>query len=134
MTERPTGLARASGWQAGARRTLPIEPLKAWEVLLSPPALRAWLGAVPAVPLESGAEFTLPDGACCKITVFKPGSHMRMQWQPRGYTHPAILQVRVMPAGEKTVFAFHQENLPDEAARRECIAFYQNALDLLEKL
>jgi uncharacterized protein YndB with AHSA1/START domain len=132
--ERETGLTKDSGWQAGVRRTLPVKPDAAWDLLLSPDAVRIWLGAAPALPLTHGAEFELKDGTRCKITVLKPGSYIRMQWQPANYPKPAVLQVRVIPAASGTTFSFHQENLPDADARQQRIAFYENALEELGKM
>ena len=132
--ERETGLTKDSGWQAGVRRTLPVKPEAAWDFLLSPDAVRIWLGAAPTLPLAHGAEFKLKDGTRCKITILKPGSHIRMQWQPANYPKPAVLQVRVIPAASGTTFSFHQENLPDADARQQRIAFYENALEELGKM
>jgi activator of HSP90 ATPase len=134
VSKEAVGLTKGTGWQAGVRRTLPIRPENAWDFLLSPQAVRIWLGAAPKVKLAAGAEFRLTGDTRCKITVFRPGSHLRMQWQPADYSKPAVLQVRVIPADEKTAFSFHQENLPDAAARQQRIAFYQDVLAQLGKL
>ena len=42
------------------------------------------------------------------------------------------MQVRVIPRGEKTVVAFHQEHLPGPAEREQRKAHYLGALDELE--
>lgn len=130
--DRPIGLTRDSGWQAGVRRTLPVSPEKAWEFLLSPDSVRVWLGGIN--PLVPEAKFNLPDGTRCEITIFQPGSHLRMRWQPPDYAQPAILQVRLLPAGKNTIVAFHQEKLPDAAARQQRLAFYRTALARLVEL
>lgn len=129
MTDGQIGLTANGLWQAGVRRTLPVRPELAWDFLLKPDVLRIWLGDGVANKIAEGTEFQLQDGTRCCVTVFQSGSHLRLQWQPSGYAKPAILQVRVIPAGGRTTFAFHQENLPDEAARRERLDYYKDALD-----
>lgn len=132
VSDRPVGLTRDSGWQAGVRRTLSIPPEKAWDFLLSPESVCVWLGGKNS--LDAEANFNLPDGTRCEITVFQPASHLRMRWQPPDYAQPAILQVRLLPVGGKTVIAFHQEKLPDAAARKQRLAFYRTALARLAEL
>lgn len=132
VSDRPVGLTRDNGWQAGVRRTLPLSPEKAWDFLLSPDAVNIWLGG--RNPIAADGKFKLPDGTRCEITVFQPASHLRMRWQPPDYAQPAILQVRLLPAGKKTVLAFHQEKLPDAAARKQRLVFYRTALARLAEL
>ncbi len=116
------------------RKTLPIEPEKAWRFLLSNEIVRIWLGATPPMALQPGAPFTLPDGAQVAVTVLKPGSHLRLRYQPPSYPRAAIIQVRIIPSGENTVFAFHQEQLPDRQARQDRKYHFQQALDDFECL
>jgi hypothetical protein len=134
MTAETVGLTENSGWQVGVRKTLPINPAKAWEFLLSSEMVNLWLGVLPDVQFQRGARFHLEDGTDVKITVLKPNSHLRMRFQPVNYTQPTLIQVRVIPSGENTVFAFHQEQLPDREARQERKYYYQQVLDDLEKI
>ncbi|MDK2980660.1 MAG: hypothetical protein PWQ55_1007 [Chloroflexota bacterium] len=128
------GLTRDSGWQVGVRKTLPIDPEKAWRFLLSDEIVRIWLGAPPPMALQPGAAFSLPDGTQVAVTVLKPGSHLRLRFQPREYLRAAIIQVRIIPSGQNTVFAFHQEQLPDRFARQDRKYHFQQALDDFECL
>lgn len=133
--ERPVGLTRDTGYQIGVRRTLPITLADAWALLFSPEGLALWLGNGAALPWppDKGAQYRLPDGAQGEIRVFKPLSHIRITWQPEGWARASTIQVRVMPAnGDRAVIAFHQEHLPDGAAREARRAHFSAALDALE--
>lgn len=39
-----TGKTRDAGWQAGARRTFPLELAEAWDLLTAQPWLHRWSG------------------------------------------------------------------------------------------
>ncbi len=118
----------------GARRTFTVSPGDAWKTLLSEEGVSAWLGELPGFKLAQGAAYQLPDGTRGKVTVFTPGSHLRLTWQRAGYLRAAIMQVRVIPSGEKTTIAFHQEHLPDAAERAERGEYFRQALDRLAEL
>ncbi|MDQ2807503.1 MAG: SRPBCC domain-containing protein [Chloroflexota bacterium] len=128
------GQTRDVGFEIGARRTLPLAPDAAWRLLLSPAGLACWLGAGAALPLTPGTRYALADGAIGEVRVYQPGSHLRLTWQPPGWVRPSTVQVRVLPSGERTTIAFHQEHLPDAAARAARSAYYSAALDGLERL
>lgn len=108
VSDRPVGLTRDNGWQAGVRRTLPLSPEKAWDFLLSPDAVNIWLGG--RNPIAADGKFRLPDGTRCEITVFQPASHLRMRWQPPDYAQPAVLQVRLIPLVGKPSSLFIRKN------------------------
>ena len=110
------------------RRTLPVRPELAWDFLLKPDVLRIWLGDGAAIKMAEGTEFQLQNGTRCCVTVFQPGSHLRLQWQPSGYAKPAILQVRVIPPAAGQPSLSIRKYLPDETARRERLDFYKDAL------
>lgn len=129
MATKEVGLTQDSGWQVGVRKTLPIALKDAWDFLLSDNIVRLWLGAAQDVRFEQGAEFNLKDGTHIRITVVRPGSHLRLQFQPIDYSQPAIIQVRLIASGQSTVFAFHQERLPDWEARQARKYDFQQALD-----
>ncbi|MBN2412431.1 SRPBCC domain-containing protein [candidate division KSB1 bacterium] len=129
-----TGKTRDAVYQAGARRTMPLRLEKAWELITSQDAVKIWLGDSPDINFVTGATYHLPDDTTGQVRVFKPGSHLRMTWQPREWLKPSTLQVRVIPNGDKTVIAFHQENLPGPEKRRQGLAFFKTVLDRLERL
>ncbi|WP_420130410.1 SRPBCC family protein [Longimicrobium sp.] len=131
--KRALGQTAATGFEIGVRRTLQIPADDAWQLLMSPEGVGAWLGGK-GPRWEKGETYTLKDGSAGEVRVFKPGSHLRMTVQPEGWPRASTLQVRVMPSGEeKTVISFHQEHLPGAAEREERRKFFEAALDALQK-
>lgn len=130
--KRAVGQTADTGFQIGVQRTLPMSVEDAWELLTSPKGVRAWLGG--AVPKwEKGEKYALTDGSGGEVRVFKPGSHLRVTWQPEGWPRASTIQVRAMPRGEgKTVVSFHHEHLPGAAEREARRSFYEAALDALQ--
>jgi uncharacterized protein YndB with AHSA1/START domain len=124
---RPAGQTRDAGWEIGARRTLPVEAEQLWALLVAPEGRRLWLGETPGLELAQGAAYRLDDGTSGRVTVFKPGSHMRLTWHPPGWPRPSIIQVRALPSKAGAVLAFHQEHLPGPG-EREATAIVNTAL------
>ncbi len=116
-SERPVGLTRDVGYQIGARRTLPIALEAAWALLFSDAGLRLWLGEDSGFTFAKGEPYALPDGTVGEGRVYNRYSHVRFTWQPPGWERASTIQVRLIPNKGRTVFAFHQEHLPDSAAR-----------------
>lgn len=133
-TSRGIGQTRDTGFQVGVRRTLPIPPNDAWRLLTSQAGAQLWLGAVPVPELTQGLHYRLEDGTSGEITVFEPGSHLRLTWQRPGWVRPSIVQLRVLPSGQRATIAFHQEHLPGLAEREERRAFYTSVLDQLRRI
>lgn len=131
--ERPVGLTRDVGFQIGARRTMPIGLEDAWRLLTSPEGLRIWLGDAADVDLAPGTTYQIADGTSGTVRVFVPNSHLRITWHPPGWPRPSTIQVRVMPSGERTAIAFHQEHLPGARERAERRDHFSAALDALER-
>jgi uncharacterized protein YndB with AHSA1/START domain len=131
---RPTGLTRQAGWEIGVRRTLPMPLEPMWELITGPAGLRLWLGEAPGLAIAPGSTYLLADGTHGALTVVKPFSHLRLTWQPADWPRASIIQLRVLPGGERSVVSFHQEQLPDEAARAARRASFSAALDQLEQL
>jgi hypothetical protein len=130
--KRPIGLTRNTGWQIGARRTHAISSIKLWEHLLSPEGQRIWLGEVGALDFTSGGEYHLSDGTRGKLTTLRDRSHFRLTWQPSGWTQPSVLQIRVVPKGDRSVLALHQEHLPDQQVRQDRREAFLRILDDFE--
>ena len=76
----------------------------------------------------------MEDNTSVKITVLKPNSHVRLSFHAPGYEWPSIIQVRTIPSGENTIFAFHQEQLPDWEARQDRKYYFQQVLEDFESL
>ena len=132
--ERPTGLTEDTGWQVGARQTMSIPLERAWRLLTSPPGVQAWLGEAINMDWNLGASYRLSDGSTGEICIFKPKSHLRLTWHPPGWPRPSTIQVRVIPSGDRTVVAFHQEHIPDQASRAARKLHFQAALAAITKL
>jgi uncharacterized protein YndB with AHSA1/START domain len=131
--KRAVGQTAAAGFNVGAQRTLPIPADEAWELLLSPDGVHTWLGGA-GPRWEKGETYALKDGSGGEVRVFKPGSHLRMTWQPQGWPRASLIQVRVMPKGEdRSIISFHQEHLPGAAEREERRRFFDAALDALQQ-
>jgi uncharacterized protein YndB with AHSA1/START domain len=122
----------AGGFQIGARRVFPLSKDDAWDFLLSPEAMKIWLGK--ALALDGARSYKVKKGLAAEMRVFKPGSHLRMAWHPDKWISPSLLQVRVVASGKKTALSFHHEGLPSETAREEMKAHWTTILDKLEKL
>jgi uncharacterized protein YndB with AHSA1/START domain len=120
-------------FQVGVRRTLPMAHDAAWRLVTSAEGVRAWLGDAPGLAVEKGAKYTASDGAAGEVRVASPGSHLRVTWQPPGWARASTIQVRVIPAGERTTLSFHQERLPGAAEREERRRHFEAALDALQR-
>lgn len=124
----PTGLTQNSGYQVGARKTIDVPPEKAWDYLLSPMGLNSWLGTV-AGELQEHEPFETKEGGKGLITIFKPGSHLRMKWQPPDWNHDSLLQLRMIPNMGRTTISFHQERMLDKAQRDEMKVHWNEVLE-----
>ncbi len=131
---RPVGLTQNAGYEIGARKTLPIPLEDAWQRITSPQGLALWLGEGADLTLAKGETCRLADGTQVAVRVFTPLSHVRLAWQPPGWERPSVIQARVIPRGEKTVIAFHQEHLPGPREREIRRAHFQAALSALENM
>ena len=114
-----TGQTRSVGFEFGLRKTFSIDLRDAWQFLTSPEGIKMWLGDVHDFRLEKGHTYQSTDGASGEVRVVNPEVNIRLTWQPGGWPKPSTIQVRVIPAGNKTTIGFHQENLPDAKARED---------------
>jgi uncharacterized protein YndB with AHSA1/START domain len=131
---RAVGQTADVGFNVGAQRRLAITPDEAWRLVTSAKGVRAWLGDARGFAAEKGAEYTTADGASGVVRVARPGSHLRLTWQPPGWVRASTIQVRVMAQGEKTTISLHQEHLPGAAEREEARRRFKAALDALQRL
>lgn len=106
-----TGRTQDAGWQVGARRTLPLEPARAWELLTSP----AWL------PRWAGVDALDPDDPA--VRSLTPGVVVRVR------TARSLVQLRLLRAATGTTVAFHEEHLADQAERTGRRAAWAALLD-----
>ena len=117
---RPVGATADGGFQIGVSRTFGISAAKLWDFLVSP------RGAA----LISGDG---PDAAETEPTTLRPYSHIRMRWRLPLWKGYSILQVRVAGGkdAESATITFHQEKLPDAAAREDMRRRWSEVLDAL---
>lgn len=128
------GRTRDTGYQIGARKSLPMDHREAWQHITSREGARLWLGDIPGFVFAKGATFRLANGTTGVIRVLQPESHLRLTWQPPGWERPSVIQVRVLPKGEETVVAFHQEHLPGPAERDARAKRFATALEGLARM
>lgn len=129
---REVGKTADVGYQIGVRRTLPCGEEVLWSLIVSPAGMAIWLGG--AIDLAEGATYTLADGTRGQVRVYKPWSHIRLTWHPPGWTRPSTVQVRVGAASRGTTISFHQEHLPDSAARTAMKAHWEGVIEELSRI
>lgn len=127
------GRTRDTGYQIGVRRTFPISLEDAWRHLTSPDGVQRWLGLDDSFEWLEGSAYELGDGTTGELRVFKPLSHIRITWHPPGWPRASTIQIRIIPKGEKSVIAFHQEHLPGPEAREQRRMFFTGVLDDLAR-
>lgn len=131
----PVGKTAAAGFQVGVRRTFPLSPQEAWDLLASSEGMKYWIGVVDGLELLPGQTFVSREGTAGELRVVKPQEQLRMKWQRAGWKHPSTLQIRIIPASPgKTTISFHQEKLEDMHARETMKKYWEAALDRIREL
>jgi uncharacterized protein YndB with AHSA1/START domain len=125
---REFGQRRDAGFEIGVQRTVPLSADEAWRRLTGPDGVRAWLGDAPSLRLEVGEAYRLADGTAGEVRIVAEGERVRITRHPNGWARASTIQIRVTPKGEKSVIAFHEENLPDAEAREARRAHFQEAI------
>lgn len=129
------GKTAAAGFQIGVRRTFPLSPQEAWDLLASSEGMKYWIGVVDGLELLPGQTFASREGTTGELRVVKPPEQLRMRWQLAGWEHPSTLQIRILPASPgKTTISFHQEKLEDMHARETMKKYWDAALDGIREL
>ncbi|MBX3102215.1 MAG: hypothetical protein KF690_06890 [Bacteroidetes bacterium] len=126
--KRVLGQTADAGFQIGVTRTLPVDKDKLWDILVSDAGLEIWLGKFTSSPANNDV-YQTEDNIRGEVRVFKPGSHIRMTWQPAHWEQPSILQVRTTARGDKAILAFHQEKLPSAEERERMKSFWMNKIE-----
>ena len=130
---RQVGQTKDAGFQIGLRRTVPWSFRSVWGLITSPEGLSVWSGGGTVRKWARGAAIRYPDGTVGEVRVFEPGSHIRLTCHPQGWERPSIIQVRVIDQGDRSVIAFHQEQIPDSKRREDRRTFFKQAVALLEQ-
>jgi uncharacterized protein YndB with AHSA1/START domain len=127
---KPVGQTTSQGWQVGVRRTLPVSEQQAWQMMLAVLGLAA-VTSSEHEPFARGATVETDDGTRIEVRSCTPNSLLRMRWQPKDWTMPSTLQLRVLPAKTGTTISIHHEWLQDAEQREAMRVHWTNILDTL---
>jgi hypothetical protein len=117
MSEKPVGLTKDVGFQAGARKTFGIEAERLWRFVISARA-QAILGQEES-ELEAGS---------LGVTTFVEGSHYRRRVAGPSGTSP-VLQIRViLTKNGKATIALHAEKLGSAKEREQTLRQFKATL------
>jgi len=117
VSEKPVGLTKDVGFEAGARKTFGIDGERLWRFVVSARA-QAILGQA-----DEGLEAESPG-----VTTFVEGSHYRRRGVgPSG--RMSVLQVRVISGKDgKAAIALHAEKLASTQEREQTLERFKTAL------
>ena len=118
------------GFQFGIRKTIPVSTEKVWDFLFSENGLKIWLGNL-KTELELKKEFKTENGIKGLIRVFKPNSHIRLNWKPKTWENMSTAQIRVIGNENKTTIAIHQEKLLNSEQQNEMKEYWTNKIEKL---
>ncbi len=129
VTTQGVGKTKDVGFQFGLQKTFPISEHSAWDFMFSVKGLKIWLGEL-KTDLEPKKSYRTKDGIEGHVRVFKPNSHIRMNWKKSDWENMSTVQVRVIRKGtNKTVISFHQEKLTDSKQRTEMKEYWNEKMD-----
>lgn len=109
------GLTKDAGWQVGVRRTFPVSPDRAWDVLVEGEGRALWSEGAGDLRAQSD-------------------SHLRVTWTHLLLDRPSRLQLRVEEAATGATVAVHQEMLSSELERSAMKEHWSAVLDRLGAL
>ena len=81
--------------------------------------------------LEIKKEYETENGTKGLVRVFKPNSHIRLNWKPKNWENMSTIQIRVIGNQEKTTIAIHQEKLLNSEQRNEMKKYWT---EIIKKL
>ncbi len=128
------GKTKSQGWEIGVRRTFPISPDRAWELLMTSPGLDAWLGASTEIAFAKGATYITDVGTSGEVRGFEAGSLLRLTWLPPTLGFTTTLQLRVLPAKGGATISIHHEKLRSAEQREAMRQHWSAVLDALAAL
>ncbi|MEP3836011.1 MAG: SRPBCC domain-containing protein [Algibacter sp.] len=108
--KKQVGQTKDVGIQFGIRKTVSISAELVWNFLFSDKGVEIWLGKLKH-ELEFKKEFETKKGITGFVRVFKPKSHIRLNWKLKDWPNMSTVQLRVIEKQEKTTIAIHQEKL-----------------------
>jgi uncharacterized protein YndB with AHSA1/START domain len=128
--KRVEGETADAGFEIGVQKTLPFPATKVWEFMTSKPGLKLWLGEVSDLTWKKGETYCATDGTNGEVRVIHPGKRLRITWKPERWKKASTIQLTCVSSGEgKASVRFHQENLPDAAAREEMRGRWKRSLE-----
>jgi hypothetical protein len=130
--EKPVGLTKDVGWQFGLRKTFPYSQEYLWDFMFSSKGLKIWLGELKE-ELEIKTTYKTKDGIEGLVRVFKPYSHIRMNWKKKDWENTSTVQVRVIGNHKKATISFHQEKLFDNNQREQMKLYWNKKMTEIEK-
>lgn len=130
--KKPVGQTKDVGFQFGIRRTFTISKEKAWQYLFSENGLYTWLGQLTS-EFELNQEFQTKEGIIGYVRVFKPNSHIRINWKRKNWKNLSTVQIRVIGNEQKTTISIHQEKLHDPQQREEMKVYWGKIMDELSE-
>ena len=128
--ENQVGKTKDVGFQFGIRKTIPVSTEKVWDFLFSESGLKIWLGNLKS-DLELKKGFETLNGIKGLVRVFKPNSHIRLNWKPKNWENMSTVQMRVMRNESKTTIAIHQEKLLNLERRNEMKEYWTEKIEIL---
>ncbi|MCW3463426.1 SRPBCC domain-containing protein [Chitinophaga nivalis] len=132
--EKQTGHTATQGWEIGVRRTFPLSPDQAWELLFSQPVLGYWLDNKANLAFQKGDTYTTAAGITITVSSCTIPKVIRIKWHNPAEENTSTLQIRVIPAKEKATISFHHEWLKDATARVTMQAYWRQVLDQIDQL
>ncbi len=124
------GKTKDVGFQFGIRRTIHVSTEKVWDFLFSSNGLKIWLGKL-MNELELKKEFETEEGITAFVRVFKPNSHIRLNWKLKTWKNMTTVQIRVIGNETKTTIAIHQEKLLNLHQRNEMKEYWGGVIEKL---
>ena len=122
------------GFQIGVRKTVSISKERIWNYITSEAGVKIWLGKVKEIDFKEGFEYQFLNGLKGKIKVVKQHEQIRLTQEKESWEKLSTIQLRLLSKNkEKTIISFHQENLPDENARKEMSKHWKEVISVIEK-
>ncbi len=122
------GQTKEVGFQFGIRRSFPISADQAWSYLFSEHGLNTWLGEL-MTKFEMKQAYQTKEGVTGLIRVFKPNSHIRLNWKKMHWKNMSTVQIRVIGNQEKSTISIHQEKLLDSQQREEMQLYWNEVIN-----
>ena len=125
--EKQIGQTKDVGFQFGLQKTFPHEFEKMWDFMFSKNGLNTWLGELKE-ELKVKKTYKTKDGIEGLVRVFKPLSHIRINWKKKDWENMSTVQVRVIKKNDKSIISFHQEKLLNAEQRAEMKAYWNEKM------